>query len=689
MPKARSKLKNPTPPTASPNAKPAPQGLLYAGALFAFALLVVSQGRAPEPLRIVLMLTVLGKAAGVVAAFWLAALGYGWIIRRALQPNGILIQAASGAGILALLFWIAGHLGLIHAGLALATPGWAILLWRGAATGAFKADRQMQLPTWPTLAALLGLPVGLLVACCAIPPGILWASEFAGYDTLSYHLGLQRDWIAAGAVTPVAHNAYSYLPNLIESVYFVIERALPSPTPIAIDDTSGYASQLLHASFALLTAALIAQVVTRLTHQRAAALCAAALYLATPWTLVTGSLAYNEQAMMAFAMASLLLVMTPAVTESPGATLRRDALAGFLVGLAALCKLTALGVFALPIGLIVLARSSPAKNRLTSAALFAAFALLSLAPFLVRNFNATGNPLFPLFAETLGHAHWTAEQATRWAVAHRPPHGFVDSLAAFFREGFAHRQFGFIVLPIILLAIPFGAKHPTARRNVGVLAAVLAVQTLVWFLMTHQQGRFLIPLLGPGCVLVGLTFAAGVRTRDAADPALGAIGYGLPALVAVATLVSLGVYLTEAEGTSAVYIDRTYLIQGPIENVDPINLYHAINALPPDARVYAEGFALPYHVNRQLDYHTVWDASPLAARLATGGPAAAHAWLHDQNYTHVVVDRGMIHLWRSPGNYGYDPRLDLQQIDALALTALRPVVQLPNQTLYRVLPTGP
>jgi hypothetical protein len=51
------------------------------------------------------------------------------------------------------------------------------------------------------LAAAPALAVLLLAACC--PPGTLWRSEALGFDVLSYHLQLPREWLAGGRLAPL------------------------------------------------------------------------------------------------------------------------------------------------------------------------------------------------------------------------------------------------------------------------------------------------------------------------------------------------------------------------------------------------------------------------------------------------------------------------------------------------------
>lgn len=67
---------------------------------------------------------------------------------------------------------------------------------------------------------MVGVPgAAMLVVAAACPPGTLWRVEALGYDTLSYHLQIPREWVTAGGMVELEHNVYSYLPGLMESAF--------------------------------------------------------------------------------------------------------------------------------------------------------------------------------------------------------------------------------------------------------------------------------------------------------------------------------------------------------------------------------------------------------------------------------------------------------------------------------------
>src|SRR5690606_10634132 len=157
-------------------------------------------------------------------------------------------------------------------GLALGLVGLGlVLLARQLLVSARSEDRSIAAPLTP-LAALPAVAV-LLVAACN-PTGWLWPGEGNGYDALSYHLQLPQEWIAAGAIRPLEHNVYSYLPSYMEAAFLHIGVMMGAPPSggatggpwglLAADGTGVIASQLLSAFAALMASWITARLAMRL-----------------------------------------------------------------------------------------------------------------------------------------------------------------------------------------------------------------------------------------------------------------------------------------------------------------------------------------------------------------------------------------------------------------------------------------
>ncbi len=547
-----------------------------------------------------------------------------------------LIQTLLGVGILSMLDWLLGLWTTDAVGyFSLLLIGWLLLVYdlRG-----IKQKLRLELPRY---SAALMPAAGLMLGACAIAPGFIWASEFGGYDALEYHLQLPMEWVRIGAIRGLEHNAYSYLPNLLESAYVHLAVWLRhKPYEWA------YAAQILHAALAILAALAIRRIVLHLTGSAAIGWVVAAVYLSTPWTIVTGSMAYNEQAVMAMGAGAVLLVIQ---SSSSHKTQASSLLIGLLCGFAVMFKLTAAGMIALPVRLLLLL--SPGRPQGVG---FFIGAGLVVAPWMVRNAVWTGNPVFPMFADLLGGGHWTVEQAVRWKTAHAPHGSFVQTLGLLFSpaRGLLHPQFGYVVFPAAIFGAIRGWTKQPLRTPVFRMLLFFPLQIGFWLLFTHLQSRFLIPLLLPACVLIGLGLNLLPRAR--VSMAAGAL------IVAVLVVQPFALYFKERNGQAATLIGMAEVVPSFVK---PYDLF---NGLRPGSHIYSEGFALPFYVTPAMTYHTCWDRSPMGPALKEGGPPAAAAWLRRQGYSHVLIDWMMLDIWMSPGNYGYDPDITMESLLHLA-----------------------
>ncbi len=676
-----------------------------AGGLALAALLLVSQGTNPAPLRFVVVLLLLLTEGLWVAGWLLAAVGYGWPLRRAMLGSagrwGFLAQGALGAGALLLIDWSLAWAGLLRpaAVWAAAGVGWALLAGQVARDGPKRrtpATGRLA-PSW----VLFAPAAGLLLGACTVAPGVLWSSEHRAYDVLEYHLQLPKEWVRIGRMVPLDHNAYSYLPNLVETGYTHLAVWRGSVLDAA------YSAQLLHATLAMLAAAAVGALVVRVGRvasgsgaaSQRAGLLAAAGYLATPWTLVTGSLAYTDQAAIAFGAVAVGL----ALPVGGGDTLDRDPrppgaalAAGGLCGVATLCKLSAAGLFGAPVAALLAMGVRGERGRVPRLAAFLAGSGAVVGVWAIRNGVWTGNPVFPMFAETLGLGPFSPEQAERWRTAHRPDAGFAEAWGRLWRAGVLHFQFGYLVWPAAAAAGGWLLARRPWRRPVAGLWLMVAIQIVFWATMTHRQSRFLLPVLVPAVTLVGLWIAS-ARQRWAV--AAGTVW------VVVLTLASGALYLGQPRPRDSEMESPLRSLRGLVEGLagrspapwvggvrevragQDFKPYASLNALPEGSRLFAEGFARPLYVRRPVTYHTAWDASPLGRPLEKG-PLAAKQWLQSHGYTHLLVNRAMIRRWRRAPDYGYDPRVTLDRLDALvARPDVRRVKRWNGLVLYRVVAT--
>lgn len=441
--------------------------------------------------------------------------------------------------------------------------GLTTILWGCAAF--FQRIRSGLIPR-PSYQYLFWAPaLGILFVAASSPPGWLWDTEFGGFDALSYHLQLPQEWFVANRIEPVHHNVYSYLPSYMEAVFtsFAHFGRLPQSESSAFGlltpDASGQnawltlACQHIHALITVLGAWIIAALCRTMGTSRPTSLVIGACALATPWLIVTGSLAYNEGAVITLFAGAMLV----AAQRDLSATIR-SILCAFIIGVACGCKPTAILFCAPPVAILLLG-TTPVRTWPKLAAAGIAVGLISLSPWLLRNFLNSGNPIFPYLHTLFGDAHWTSEQFSRYAGAHHADEPLIDRLKLLIfadttnpgspqsqaqHRGLMHPQFGW--LSLILVASSAYALFASHARRFGTLLVLgLFSQIAVWVFFTHIQSRFLLPLLVPAAALFALALSPRPRditasaTLESADRA-SRITFWIAALMTALQIFTLG-----------------------------------------------------------------------------------------------------------------------------------------------------
>lgn len=667
-------------------------------------------------------------ALGVCALLWASAYGLGdpaarWLLpsdSHTPAPTRRLLQAALGMASLLLLWWVLFWLvGVNRFTTALpVVAGLVLLVYRAVKAKDDLKSIDLAKLAWPWALPALMPGVALLLVAAACPPGTLWRVEAMGYDVTSYHLQIPSEWIAIGRATPLDHNVYSFFPGLMEHAYAAIGTLFGGSMRDAV-----YGCQVFHASFALLAAWGLIESAKRLGSGPAAIVAAGAVLL-VPWVIITGSLAYNEAAVLGFGAAALCLALQPGVLGW-----RRGMVIGVLLGSATLCKLTAGPMVAVPVAVLALLpdllshRSdsvrSPVKSRLLLGGTLAAAMLLTLAPYFARNAIATGNPVFPFATAAFGTGHWDAALAERWHNAHTLGADRPTTFDALHRQWLGNAGYGALGgsavppesrniarfthergLPVFwlaaLTAFALMLGHPRTWRLALAMLSVLVWQLVFWRVGTHLQSRFLLFTLLPASVV--LAVGAG-RIRDVAGSLRGV----LPPIASAVLLLSL---LTVALGTlwhqtPPVQLDDGSVVPGPVylsidALADPGNPEqlgrpgtHPINLLPPDTKtlVIADNSALLY-LDRPIIYSSAFDINPLGemVRATDGSVAAINAALRDAGVTHVWISGSEVARLRA--TYGFDASLTTDLLQALVASwwpAMDPRLQAP---LFRIPPAG-
>ncbi|MEM9065487.1 MAG: hypothetical protein AAGB51_08370 [Planctomycetota bacterium] len=589
--------------------------------------------------------------AMLVLAFLASATGWGILAGLALPTRTRLVVPHApliGSALLMTLLLTMGLLGVmgrwpVLVVFAVGISGWLFLPERRESPRRSRWDPSR---TLARLSLVLG-GLTLLASALVAPPGYLWPSEFGGYDSLSYHLELPNTWLETGRIATSEQNIYSFLPGLMEASFAQLSRVSGAASLVANDGKGLFVAQALHVVITLLGAGALFHAVRRaMPGDGPGPLISSAIFVVTPWIVVTGSLAYNDAAAAAFFAGACAVALDRRISGPA-----RGLLVGLLMGAACSCKPTAIFMSA-PISgaLLLYALPRRAWAGATLACLIAGTAMI--APWLIRNGVSVGNPVFPALTGVFGNGHWTDEQIARFASGHRFDGSILDRLrlaifpdptdpAGTRHRGLMHPQwFGFF--PIVLAAAVLAIRRCATRPIATLLASGLALQLLAWAFLTHVQSRFLIPCVVPGAILVGLA------TRGKAGQVAGFVAImiqsaGLVLLLASERALFVSAPLIEVY-TGNGWVEREFLAASPPERmtiIDRLPASAAVNLLTPEnAVVCLIGDAKPLYYMRDVIYATTWDAHPLgdAIRDAPRNPAAWVARLRDLGVTHLFVD---------------------------------------------------
>ncbi|RLC89666.1 MAG: hypothetical protein DRI77_15500, partial [Chloroflexi bacterium] len=213
----------------------------------------------------------------------------------------------------------------------------------------------------------LALTLALTVLLALAPP--------TSWDGLFYHLTGPALYIARGGIAPLEINIpHLAFPALMETLF-----------GLGLLLRGDVAAKLLHLVYGLLLAALVYRL-SRRWQEREAAGWSLLLLAATPMVAVLAAWAYNDLALAFYQLAALYALLAWQETGRRGWLLAAGLLSGLALGL----KYTA---FPLPlVGLIYLLWQSRSGKNLAS---YGLPTVLAAAPWYLRNWAFTGNPVYP------------------------------------------------------------------------------------------------------------------------------------------------------------------------------------------------------------------------------------------------------------------------------------------------------
>ncbi len=330
--------------------------------------------------------------------------------------------------------------------------------------------------------------VALATLLLALTPPIAW-------DSLMYHLEGPKRYIEAGRIMELPRLGQAGFPFGAEMLFTWGMLLHGEGLAQAISWLYGILGALACMAFARRFFGSLAVAESGLKRVRQAGWLAAGLYLSVPhvWLLMTW--AYTDTMLAFYALLALyvfLLAMENA--ERKVVMLGYAALAGIMAGLALGGKYTAsladAGAFGGTLLVAALSPRKPAWRQFFMAGLvFGLTALLSFAPWLIRNLVFSGNPVAPLFGGIRG---WAADEVAALAgsdggIALTPDVVIGRAFSMVFngRTGGLHDA---TVSPLFLALIPFSIWSAWRSRVVAGLWLAIGINYVGWLAAIRLSG---------------------------------------------------------------------------------------------------------------------------------------------------------------------------------------------------------
>jgi hypothetical protein len=309
---------------------------------------------------------------------------------------------------------------------------------------------------------------------------------------------------------------------------------------------------------------------------------------------------------------------------------------------------------------------------------FAAPALLLSAPWFLKSYLWTGNPVYPFFYGVFGGANWSAALARTYDIE-QAQFGMGRSLAALlllpwnltfhadvFSKGIGQfaspGPFLLALLPLLVLA------RPLPRWCAAYLLAALGFLA-IWAALT-QQVRYLLPLfpaLGLAAAYAGerVPFARAGRYSVYGFVALMLLLTAIRGLLYVQPMIPVALGVASPQD----YLSKTFQLEPAVRWVN--------ETLPPDAKILLLEETRGFYFDRAYmwgnpGHHTLipWDSFDTPEKMAD--------WLRDKGFTHVLLN----FLWMRKG-WGSSPWENVV-LRGVRSGALKPVLEKPTFAVFEI-----
>lgn len=341
------------------------------------------------------------------------------------------------------------------------------------------------------LASILALLIILIIILASVPP--------VSRDALVHHLAVPKLWITHGGIYEMPDKVFSYYPMTLDLLYLV-------PLYIGNDIVPKY----IHFTFALATSLLIFKYLKRRLDVHYAFL-GALFFLSTPIVVKLSVTAYVDLGLVFFSTAGLMCLLK---WREKIPHLKYLCLAALMGGLALGTKYNGLIIMLLLTLMVAfIASRGIAQGRQTTfravlaILLFGIVAGLMYAPWGVKNFIWTGNPLYPLFDQWFNAADSYQTGSVPPVVLRKVLYGetgweiLLVPLRIFFQGVDGSPQYfdgklnpALLILPVLAFMPNKGVKNrEQATIEKGVMLAFSVLFISLVFFKTSMRIRYMAP----------------------------------------------------------------------------------------------------------------------------------------------------------------------------------------------------
>ncbi len=543
-----------------------------------------------------------------------------------------------------------------------------------AGLAAVRLARAARAPRFAPSLADAPLALALLFATTFLPNAL---DPSLVHDDNVYHLKLPREYLAGRGLVALPMSLFANMPHFVEVLYTL---------PMAIGDYT--AAKVFVFSIAFWTIGGLVSFARPLLG-RALAGVVALLYVGgknVQWHL---GLAYVEPAIGFFLLGATLAFL--AWRETGNAGYLRILAIGCGVALASKYSAWFYAAVVLIAAVVAIARAPAlAGRRARECAALLGIAAAIVAPWLVKNALATGNPIYPNLDRVFDGRYWSVVQEAQFlrsqAAAGGADRGLLSYLALPFdlaaRDArFFCPSFSISLMALFLAALAMPASYRAPRAG---LQAISAAGFLAWALSVHQ-GRFLVAWV-PVMALSGALALAPLRGRRRAT------------LAAAAVVIAIAVYQIRAQLYP--YAPPLHALVRPRAELEARNGNYRLceflnDAVPPDGKVLVFWDNRFFFLERAYWSDSAYEApSALAWLRAFDDEEAFARGIVRLGFTHVVVNAAIASDYmndRMGVSVVHDPiypaarhERDRQLFDRFVLRFLERIHQDGNNVVFRI-----